>query len=392
MKREEIPSQIAELKDYVITLRRKLHQHPETAFKEYETAKTIEAELASFGIPSYRVGETGVAAILKGNGDGKVILLRADIDALPITEENDVPYRSLNNGCMHACGHDVHTAVLLAAAKYLSTIRDEFSGEVRFVFQPAEEIGQGAKTFLGNDILKNVDRCFGLHTAPDLPAGSVGIRKGMNNASVDHFTIKVEGKAAHVSEPQKGTDAAYIISQIVVALQPLVSRLSSPLEPLVVGVGRISAGTTYNIVADRAEAEGTVRALTHETRKITRNRITAIAEETAHFYGGSATVELEDFASPLINNSEVCDELIRTAEYIPDVKVVTDRPLSLTGDDMAEFLLEIPGAYMYLGTSNKDKKNTSNPYHTPLFDIDEDVMLTGIAFHVLYSLSVLGAI
>lgn len=392
MNKAEILKQLSALKPYAVAARRYLHQHPETAFRECETASFIEAELKAAGIPFRRVGETGVVGVIKGRDKGKVILLRADIDALPITEENDVPYRSLNAGCMHACGHDVHTAILLAAAKYLSSIRNEFSGEVRLVFQPAEEIGQGAKTFLDDEVVKGVDRCFGLHTAPDLPSGTVGIRKGMNNASVDHFTIKVQGKAAHVSEPQKGIDAAYIISQTVVALQPLVSRLSSPLEPLVIGVGRISAGTTYNIVADKAEAEGTVRALTHETRKLTRNRITGIAEETAVFYGGSATVEWEDFASPLLNNEAVCDELISVAGEIPDVRVITDRPLSLTGDDMAEFLLNIPGAYMYLGTSDKEKKNTSNPYHTPCFDIDEDVMSTGTAFHVLYSLFVLGAI
>ena len=220
-------------RSYLVELRRDFHRHPELGLCEFRTAKRIEEELERFRIPHRRVGETGVLGILRGDGLGTgTIVLRADIDALPIQETNPVEYCSQTPGIMHACGHDAHTACLLVAAKLLSERRADFGGEVRLVFQPAEEIGQGARPFVEAGVLDGADRVFGIHTASDLPSGTIGLKPGLNNAAVDHFRIMILGKSAHVSTPQLGADALYIASHTVVALQSLVTRLTSPVEPV----------------------------------------------------------------------------------------------------------------------------------------------------------------
>ena len=246
-----------QLRDELIALRREFHRAPELGLHEYHTAARIERELDRCGIPHERVGETAVVGHLTGNGNGSgLVVLRADIDALPIQETNDVPYRSQTPGMMHACGHDAHTTCLLGAAKVLSAHRADFGGEVRFLFQPAEEIGQGARPLIAAGMLDGAQRVFGLHTASDLPAGTVGVKPGANNAGVDHFIIRIHGKSAHVSTPQLGVDALYIASELVVALQSIVTRMTSPVEPVLIGVGKLNAGTAYNAVAEYAELEG----------------------------------------------------------------------------------------------------------------------------------------
>lgn len=250
--------EVEAVKSYLIETRREFHQNPELSLKEFRTANRIEEELTKFGIKHSRVGETGVLGILKGDKPSdKVLLLRADIDALPINEVGAVEYISKNPGVMHACGHDAHTTCLLAAAKILSEKKSEIAGEVRFVFQPAEEIGKGTQPFIEEGVLEGVDRVFGLHCAPDLPIGSVGLTPKLNNAAVDHFTISVKGVSSHVSLPHKGVDALYVASEIVVAVQALRTRLNSPLEPMIIGIGKFNAGTTYNALAANAVLEGT---------------------------------------------------------------------------------------------------------------------------------------
>lgn len=263
----DVKKAAAETKDYIVSIRREFHRHPELSLQEFRTAQRIEEELDRFGIPHTRVGETGVLGTLKGAKDnGKVLVLRADIDALPIEETHECVYRSENAGVMHACGHDAHAACLLGAAKILSENRDAFSGKVRLVFQPGEEIGKGAKPFVAAGVLEGAERVFGLHTAYDLEAGTVGLKPGINNAAVDHFRIRVHGRSTHVSTPHMGVDALYIASQIVVAVQGLVTRRTSPTEPVIIGIGKLNAGTTYNAVAAFAEMEGTTRTISQESR------------------------------------------------------------------------------------------------------------------------------
>ena len=377
--------------EYLISIRRDFHSHPEVSLNEFRTAKRIEEELDSFGIEHRRIGETGVLGIIKGekNSDKKIIL-RADIDALSITETNDVPYKSQNEGVMHACGHDIHAACLLTAAKILQNKRADFGGEIRLCFQQAEEIGAGALQFIAAGVTDGIDRVFGFHIASDLRSGVIGVKKGINNASADYFKINVKGKAAHVSTPEKGIDALYIASQITIALQALVTRRTSPIEPLIIGIGKLEAGTAYNIVAENAMLEGTVRATSIETRKRVKKEITDVVKQIASIYVGTAEIGWKDFTSPLVNDEEVCDEVSTIIERLwGKDSVIKDREVSLGGDDIAEFILKSKGAYAYLGTANEENPATCLPVHNGGFDVDESVLYKGAAMHVAYALEYL---
>ena len=376
------------LKNYLIETRREFHQNPELSLKEFRTATRIEEELTKFGIKHSRVGETGVLGILKGDKPSdKVLLLRADIDALPINEVGDVEYISKNPGVMHACGHDAHTTCLLAAAKILSEKKSEIAGEVRFVFQPAEEIGKGTQPFIEANVLEGVDRVFGLHCAPDLPLGTVGLTPKLNNAAVDHFTISVKGVSSHVSLPHKGVDALYAASEIVVAVQALRTRLNSPLEPMIIGIGKFNAGTTYNALAANAVLEGTTRTISKESRAKIKTEINRCVKNIAEIYGATATVEWEGFTGPVINDPEVCEEVAALVdETFGKGHVVKDREISLGGDNFADFIEEKKGAYAYLGTSSNTKPCTKLPLHSDSFDLDEEAMLKGTWLHVAYAL------
>ena len=376
------------LRGEIIALRWEFHRDPELGLHEYHTAERIERTLDAYGIPHERVGETAVVARLKGTGAGSgVCVLRADIDALPIQETNDVPYRSETPGVMHACGHDAHTACLLGAAKVLQAHCADFGGEVRFLFQPAEEIGQGARPLVKAGVLEGADRVFGLHTASDLPSGTVGLRPGCNNAAVDHFTVRIHGKSAHVSTPQLGADTLYIASELVVAMQAIVTRMTSPVDPVLIGVGKLHAGTAYNAVAEEAELEGTTRTLLPETRAHVRASIDAAAAHLSALYGGTAEVEWEDFATPLLNDAAVCAEASKVAAAL-GIPVTADRTLSLSGDDFAEYLLHTKGAYAYLGTANPQKPHTCVSNHRGDFDIDEDALPLGTALCAAYAAAV----
>ena len=379
---------IREEKPYLIALRREFHQHPELSLREFRTAGRIEEELDRFEIPHVRVGETGVLGTLRGSGKGDgVVVLRADIDALPIQETSGADYSSMTPGVMHACGHDAHTACLLGAAKLLAEHREAFGGEVRLVFQPAEEVGRGAKPFIEAGALDGADRVFGLHVASDLPAGTVGLKPGLNNAAVDHFKVSIQGKSAHVSTPHLGVDALYIASQTVVALQALVTRCTSPVEPIIIGVGKLDSGTTYNALAESAVLEGTTRTVSQESRERIRELVSRTVQNIADTYGGSAEIEWTDFAAPLVNDRQVCGEAAAVAEQLLGSRVITDRELSLSGDNFAEYLLHVPGAYAYLGTANPDLPRTLSPGHNGNFDIDEETLVSGAGLYAGYALS-----
>lgn len=376
------------LASYLSGLRREFHMHPEVSRKEFRTAERIEKELDDIGITDHkRVDGSGVYAVFHGEKPGdRVITLRADIDALPIQEENhDLSYCSREPGVMHACGHDCHTAALLGGARLLFAHKAEFGGEVRLFFQHAEEVGYGGRVFVREGLLAGSGRVFGVHVASDIPVGWVGVKTGPNNASVDHFKITVKGKAAHVSTPHLGSDALYIASQIVVGLQALVTRRVSPVDPLVIGVGKLTAGTAYNIVAEEAVLEGTVRAMTPETRKNAQNWLTDLCIQTARLYGGEAAVEWTDFATPLVNPDLGCQEAgaVVTDLFGPQA-LVTDRPISLGGDDFAEFLLTVPGCYAYVGGRGEDP-HTHYPLHNGHVDIDEGVLPISAALHAEYA-------
>ena len=379
-------------KAYLTDLRRHFHAHPEVSLQEYETCKKIEGELDSMGIPHKRIGETGVYGWIDGKkaGDGVTVALRADIDALAMEDLKEVPYHSQNAGVCHACGHDAHTATLLTAAKILKAKENEFSGQVRLFFQQAEEIGQGARQFVQAGLLDGVTRVFGAHVTSHLDSGKISLTAGPQNASCDYFKIQIHGKGAHVSTPQLGVDALYIASQIVVQLQTIVSRNTDPLETVVVGVGKLQAGTQYNIVAEHAVLEGTTRSFLPEVRKFTNDRVVRIAKETAALYGAEAEVEFLEFAAPLVNDAKAVEEVTAvTSEFLPREDILSDCQKALGADDFADYLAVTRGMYAFVGTRNSKDPHTAVAHHHGLFDVDEEALLISCNVYVDYALWVL---
>jgi len=402
MNWEEVKNAVQKDHEYVRLLRREFHRHPELAKEEFFTAARIEEELDKLGLPHERSAGTGVVATLTGTAGGsrpkeedgaeKCILLRADIDALPVTELHECEYKSEIPGKMHACGHDAHAAALIGAARVLSTFRDRFAGSVRLVFQPGEEVGYGAQAMIREGIQKGCTRSFGIHMASDVAVGKAVLMPGPNNASVDWFRITVEGLGAHVSTPQRGVDAAYIAAQIVVGAQALVTRMSSPMDHLLIGIGTIQAGTAYNVVADHAVMEGTIRSLDAPLRAKTKERLEKLARETAAIYGGTASMEWNDNTSVLVNSEKETLEAQKiAAAVLGEDKIIRSRKASLGGDDMAEFINEVPGCYAYVGSCDPAVPETGLAHHHACFDIAEDALRVAVLLYSAAALDYLGA-
>jgi amidohydrolase len=376
----------------MIELRRHFHKYPEPGYAEFKTAEKIEAELSAMGIPYRRVGETGVLGIIKGNastGNEKIIVLMAVIDALRIQEETDAPYRSQHDGVMHTCGHDGHTAALLGAAKVLSNNQDSFSGEVRLVFQQAEETSGGAKFFIAEGVLEGAGRVFSVHMKPDMDAGEIGVIPGPMNAAVDGFRLTVKGKSAHIANPQRGADALFAACQIVNALQGLVTRRTSPVETVIIGVGTLHAGTASNIVAEEAVMEGTLRTYTAELREELMNRITETSGHIAAISGAEREIEWFDPYPVLVNDAEACKEAAKIAGLIAGKDAVIRNLLrSLGGDDFAEFLLRVPGVYVNIGCGYPGKPRIA--LHNCRFDMDEEALVFAAGMYVDYTAWYLG--
>lgn len=338
------------------------------------------------------MGETGVYAEITGElqGKGKRIILRADIDALDVQEENETIYKSKISGKMHACGHDAHAASLLGAARILKANTDKFYGTVGLVFQQGEEIGYGAKIFIENGYLDHADRVFGIHVTSAYDVGKVTATAGPSNASVDWFRIHVQGKSAHVSTPELGVDALFIASQIVTAVQAIITRRTSPTDNVLIGIGKLVAGTAYNVIAQEASLEGTVRAFTEDVRKNTKKQIESVAESIAKAYGGTVTVEWKDFASPLINDKETTEEVAGViASLFGEDNLVTDKKPSFGGDDFAEFILKVPGTYAFVGTRNSNKPEPAVAQHNSYFDIDEEALKVSVGLLATYAIEFL---
>ncbi|MBR1918669.1 MAG: amidohydrolase [Spirochaetales bacterium] len=391
MYEEQILDAIKSDRDYLVALRRYFHKHPELSRKEFGTARRIEEELDKLGLEHSRVGETGVYTEFKGELEGeRTIVLRADIDALPVKEEHECEYRSEVEGVMHACGHDGHAASLLAAVKFLSTHRNLFGGTVRVTFQQAEEIGYGARLFVDGGYLDGADRTFGIHTESRMDVGTISLTPGPNNASVDYFRITVTGKGAHVSVPNRGVDALYIASQIVVSAQALVTRRTDPTDSLLIGIGKLEAGRAYNVVADLAVMEGTIRAISPKTRAQAKKELERLAESIAESFGGSVAFEWKDFTSPLINDREASIEAQKVARRLfGESAVITDRPYSLGGDDFAEYIIKVPGVYGFVGSGNDARPETRVAHHDCHFDIDEDCLVVAAAMDAAYAINFL---
>ena len=379
--------------DYVVSLRRYFHKHAELSKKEYNTARYIESELDKLGLIHKRVGETGVYSEIKGLKEGNdTIILRADIDALPIEEVSNKEYKSENIGVMHACGHDAHAASLLGAARVLVKNKDKFGGTIKLHFQQAEEVGFGAREFINQGVLKKGEatRTFGLHLASNITCGKIAVVMGPNNASVDWFRINVHGKGCHVSTPERGVDSAYVASQILIGLQSLVTRRVNPMENVLIGVGKLVAGTAYNVVAEEAYLEGTIRALSESVRAKVKKDLENLATLTAQIYGATVDFEWNDNTSALINDSKSSEEVQGVAKRLfGEANVITKRTPSLGGDDFAEYIKLIPGCYAYVGSQDINRSETCVAHHDSHFDIDEDCLLTSVKILSTYAIEYL---
>lgn len=384
-----IHEEILEIEDYIVALRRHFHKYPEVSLKEFQTIQRIREELEEIGVPYINVGETGVLATLEGGkGPGKKLLLRADIDALPMADLTGAEYASVNPGVNHACGHDGHASALLGAVRVLKAHQDDFAGTIVIAFQPAEEIGAGARQFVRGGFVDDVDHVFGIHLSSRNPLGQIVAKPGPNNASCDIFKIKVHGKSGHVSNPDQGRDALVSAAAIVTELQTIVARETKPSDEVVVGIGVLRAGTNYNIIANEAIIEGTVRTFDPVVREKVLESVERIARLTAEAHRTSVEFSNYDAAAPLINDARAAEHAFQAAAKIVGAEnIITDAPKSMGADDFADFLAVAPGIYCFVGTQSDEK--TAFNHHHEQFDIDEKGLLIAAELHVTYALDYL---
>lgn len=379
----EIWNEAQALDAWLVEMRRDIHRHPELGMEEYQTREKVTTLLDEMGIP-YETGyaNTGVVGYIKGENEGKTVALRADMDALPIQETNDVPYKSTVDGKMHACGHDAHTTILLGTAKLLQKNREHLRGTVKLFFQPAEETVGGAKPMIEQGVMENpkVDAVFGLHVAPEIPVGNIGVKYGQMNASSDTLLMTIKGQSGHGAYPHDGKDAIVISSHVITALQTIVSRNVDPRESAVISIGEIHGGKQKNIIADEVEMVGTLRTFTEEVRQLTLDRIDALLNYTTKALGGGYVFELgTDGYTSLINNTSMVDMVKHAGtKLLGAAKVTTIQHPSMGVEDFAYFTKAAPSAFFRLGCRN-EAKDIIHGAHTGKFDIDEDCLSIGVA-------------
>ncbi|MGD8537706.1 MAG: amidohydrolase [Candidatus Aminicenantes bacterium] len=371
---ERLKKDVGEIADQIVKWRRDFHRHPEVAFQERRTSSVIRKYLESLDIPVAECAGTGLRGVLQGNPGGKTVALRADIDALPLREEGDKEYISQNPEAAHCCGHDGHMAILMGAVKLLTERKNEFKGNVVFLFQPSEErIPGGAKQMIEEGALDGVDAIFGLHLWVPLPTGKVGVVKGPMMAQPDDFTLVVKGKGGHGSMPQQTVDPILVASQIVVNAQSIVSRNIDPLKPAVVSFGTIAGGTIYNIIPGDVKLTGTVRSFESEIKDIAKKRIEEIAKGTAKAMGASVDLTYEEGYPPVINDTAMANFVLDVARQTLGKESVVDIDPVMGGEDFAYYLQKVPGVFLFLGAGD----GFDFPHHHPAFDIDEKVLPQG---------------
>ncbi len=364
----------------IIGNRRHLHTNPELSFQEFNTQKFVAQKLKDMGITPVEIANTGLVAVIEGrNPSSKVVALRADMDALPIVEANDVPYKSQNPGVMHACGHDVHTASLLGTAKILSALKNEFDGTVKLVFQPAEEKAPGgASIMIEQGVLQNPTphKMLGQHVAPNIPVGKIGFREGMYMASADEIYLTVKGKGGHGAMPEICIDPVLIASHIIVAMQQIISRNRNPRYPSVLTFGKVIANGATNVIPNEVYIEGTFRAMDEEWRADGLKRIRQIAELTAEAMGGTCEVFIQKGYPFLKNEPELTRRMKGAAVDYMGAENVIDLDIWLAAEDFAFYTHHVDACFYRLGTRNEAKGIVSG-VHTPTFDIDETALVIG---------------
>lgn len=381
-----LQQKIKELSDLyysdIVSCRRHLHKHPELSFAEKKTAAFVSGKLTEYGIPhSKGIAGFGLVGFIEGkNPASRTLALRADMDALPINEANEVEYKSQNAGVMHACGHDVHTASLLGAARILQDVRNEFEGTIKLIFQPGEEkLPGGASLMIKEGVLKNPDVGFinGQHVMPQLPVGKVGFRKGLYMASTDEIYVTVKGKGGHGAMPQFNVDPVVITAHIIIALQQIVSRMANPTIPSVLSFGRVIADGVTNVIPNQVYLEGTFRTLDEKWRKDAHQKMKKMAEGIAESMGGSCEFNIMLGYPFLRNDVPLTEKNIKLAEAYMGSENVVDLDLWMAAEDFSFYSQEVPACFYRLGTRNEAKGIVSS-VHTPTFDIDETALKTGM--------------
>ncbi|MFB6466961.1 amidohydrolase [Cytobacillus sp. Hz8] len=361
------------LESRLISIRRYLHQYPELSREEFETTKAIKLWLEEAGIELRESKlSTGVFADINGRKPGPVIAIRADIDALPIEEQSGVSFSSKIKGKMHACGHDFHTAALVGAAYLLSDAREELTGTIRLLFQPAEELGGGAELVLGDGQLEGVQAIIGLHNKPDLPVGTIGLKEGPLMAAVDRFYVKIRGKGSHAALPHSGNDPITATAHIITSLQTIVSRSISSLESAVVSVTRISGGETWNVIPEDVIVEGTIRTIDKAIRSEVKEKFYSIVTHTATAFSQDVTIEWYPGPPALSNHKRITDLVEKTAKNL-GLNVIVPEP-SMAGEDFSLYLDQVPGTFAFFGTSGNED------WHHPAFTIDESALIKAAYF------------
>jgi amidohydrolase len=381
----QIRLDIQALQPQLVEWRRRLHQRPELGFREHLTAQLVAQKLQEWGI-EHKIGiaKTGIVAKIESKHPGPVLAIRADMDALPIQEANDVPYRSQHDGIMHACGHDGHTAIALGTAYYLSQHREDFAGTVKIIFQPAEEGPGGAKPMIEEGVLQNpdVDAIIGLHLWNNLPLGTVGVRSGALMAAVECFSCTILGKGGHGAIPHQTIDSIVVSAQIVNALQTIVARNIDPLESAVVTVGELQAGSANNVIANTARMRGTVRYFNPKLEGYFSKRIEQIIAGVCQSHGASYELNYESLYPPVINDVSMAELVRSVASNVVETPAgIVPECQTMGGEDMSFFLQKVPGCYFFLGSANP-AKDLAYPHHHPRFDFDETALGMGVEIFV----------
>ncbi|BEQ15617.1 M20 metallopeptidase family protein [Desulfoferula mesophila] len=369
-----------EFKKWLVGLRHDLHQHPEVALKEERTTRQILAHLKQMGIEAHGLsGMTGVVGLIPGAQEGPTLAIRADIDALPIQEMNQVPYKSTHPGMMHACGHDVHTAVLLGTARLVleSGLAGELRGNLKLIFQPAEETGVGARMMVERGVLENpaVDRIIAAHVAGDLPIGHMGINFGQSHASNDLFRLRIKGKGTHGARPSQGNDPVVAGAYLISALQVGVSRKVDPLEPAVISVCSFHAGSALNVIPETAELGGTIRAMTPAVQKELNQHLQRSVRGISETFGVECELEVEEVFPPCLNDPQVVEFMEQCAAQVVGLDKVHHSPPVTGSEDFAFFTQLVPGAIVRLGCGDGHGEPA---LHSPRFDVSDEVLFTGV--------------
>lgn len=376
---------------YVVNMRREFHKNPEVSWQEYQTSKRIKEELDKIGIPWRACAETGVVATIVGGLPGGVVALRADMDALPVNEQNEVIYKSEKQGVMHACGHDGHSAMLLGAAKALEALKAEIPGKIKLLFQPAEELVEGAKRMIAENALEDVEAILGIHLWNDLETGKMNIQSGPRMASGDYVVIDFKGKGGHGSMPDQTVDPIVVASAFVMNSQTILSREKSPMESAVFTIGELKSGTRFNIISESAHLEGTLRCYGEEARDRFADAIKRHAYETAKAFRAEATVTIHKGTPATINEPKISQIAAKVAERIVGSENMISQEKTTGSEDMAYYLQKIPGVMAFVGSGHKDE-TLSFPHHHPKFDINEESLKYGTALYVQFALDYLNKI